>query len=803
MFDELASTTIAPPAEGEKVQNPVAKVFEGPADPNDASNDPKAKHRHHVLMDLLEYEAERQSEERQQMQIDEDYYDHLQWRPEDARELMQRGQAPLVFNEARQTIDWISGTEKRMRKDYKILPREPNDEQGAELKGKLVKYTDDVNLTQWHHSKAFKQAATAGLSWIEEGVNPDPEQEIIYSGMEDWRNVYRDSHSRNIDMNVDARYLFRRRVIDLDYGIALLPRHEAHLRNTAGRMGDDAETDDIWYLGQRLTGASDTEWSTANLAGFGERTAYMARNGYFDYSRRRSVELLECWYKVPERVKVFAGNGLQGKVVNPQDPRHAEAIAQRAPTYEAVKMRMRLMIATKWAPLVDMASPFAHNRFLLTPIYAYRRARDGVAYGPMRGMRDIQDDLNKRRSKALFALSSNRIVMEDGAVEDIEDLRIEAARPDAVIVKRPQRELRFEKPIGDYQGNLELAAQDSQLMRNVGGVTNENLGQDTNAQSGKAIGLKQDQGSLTTGELFDNYLLAKRQAGRLRLSHIEQFWTEQKAIRIVGDRKPIEWIEVNKMDPATGQILNDVTAREADYHVDTQDYRASLAQAALEQMFDLLGKIAAFAPQVVLNVLDLVVESADLKDKEEWVARIRKLNGQRDPSKPPTPEEQKIEQATIDKQMEAEQIATDTAKAQLAELQAKVDVLKSQMSKLDVDAVLGRVEAMYSALQAAQIVATTPGVTPAADEISKSAGAQDMHPGAIPQPPTLAQQVLDATGNTDPMNSATGNPAQPLEAGPMDAAPPSPLDGVQGGIETPTGADNLPPPAADAAIPPQ
>ena len=104
-----------------------------------------------------------------------------------------------------------------------LLPRERDDEAMAEVKTKLIKYTDDVNMTQWHRSRAFRQAVTAGLSWLEEGANRDPESELIYSGWEDWRNVYRDSHSRNIDYNVDARYLFRRRVVDLDYAVALLP----------------------------------------------------------------------------------------------------------------------------------------------------------------------------------------------------------------------------------------------------------------------------------------------------------------------------------------------------------------------------------------------------------------------------------------------------------------------------------------------------------------------------------------------------------------------------------------------------
>ncbi|GHC72682.1 portal protein [Pseudorhodoferax aquiterrae] len=738
---------------------PSPEALNAPEKAGEASEGELVRHRHSTLMSLLEYEAERQAEERLQMQIDEDYYDHLQWRPEDARILMERGQAPLVFNESRQTIDWIAGTEKRMRKDYKILPREPDDEQGAELKTKLVKYTDDVNLTQWHRSKAFKQAATAGLSWLEEGVNRDPEQEIIYSGMEDWRNVYRDSHSRNIDYNVDARYLFRRRVIDLDYATMLLPDSAAHLRNMAGRHEDQDLGDDIWYLGEKLTGASETEWTSAHSV-FGARAAYMSREGYRDNSTRRSVELNECWYKVPERVPVYAEGPLAGRVVNPADPMQAQLAGAGLRTYEAVKFRMRLMIATREAPCLDMASPMRHGRFLLVPIFGYRRARDGLAYGAMRGMRDIQDDLNKRRSKALYALSVNRIVMDEGAVDDPEETRQEAARPDGIIIKKANKALTFEKNMADFQANAELAAQDSQLLRNAGGVTNENLGRDTSAQSGKAIGLKQDQGSLTTSELFDNLLLAIRQAGRLRLSHIEQFWTEQKAIRIAGERKPIEWLEINKLDPATGAIINDITAREADFIVDTQDYRASLAQAALDNMFELLGKIATFAPQVVVSVLDLVVETAELKDKEEWVARIRKLNGQRDPSKPPTPEEQQAEQAAAAKQLEQEQIVTGTAKANLEKLQADIAMTKAKMAEMDVGAVLKRCETLLQAMQAAQIVAMNPGVAPAADEIAKSSGFVDMHEGDVP--------VVDPQGPAEPPLPAIPESPQPE---PVEAAP--------------------------------
>lgn len=768
MFD-IDDTLDTPTGKNASVQD-----LEGPKKSTDASKDDVARHRHTILMELLTYEGERQAEERQQAQYDEDYYDHLQWRPEDARALIERGQAPLVFNQARQTIDWIAGTEKRMRKDYKILPREPNDEQGADLKTKLVKYTDDANLTQWHRSKAFKQAVTAGLSWLEEGINPDPEAELIYAGMEDWRNVFRDSHSRNLDLNVDGRYLFRRRIIDLDYAVALLPKHKEHLKAMAGKTGDD-QGGDVWYLGEKLTGASETEWGAGrDMASFGARAAYMGREGYFDSSRRKSVELLECWYKVPSLVPVFAQGQLTGRAVNQNDPSHAQAMQQGAQTYNAVKMRMRVMICTTDAPMEDAPSPFRHNRFLLVPVWGYRRARDGMTYGSMRGMRDIQDDLNKRRSKALFALSSNRMTMEENAVDDYEEARLEAARPDMMLIIKPGKKVTFEKPMNDFQGNMEMAEQDSQLLRDVGGVTNENLGRDTRAISGIAIQRKQDQGSITTSELFDNYLMAINQAGRLRLSHIEQFWTEEKAVRIVGERRPIEWLEINKFDPATGQILNDVTAREADFIVDTQDYRTTLAQGQLDQLFELLGKIAQFAPQVVMNVLDLVVETADIKDKEEWVSRIRKLNGQRDPSKPPTPEEQATEKATIDKQMKAEAMQEKAVEAGVDEILAKISKLKSETEKLDTGAVLARVESMFAALQAAQIVATIPQVTPVADEIAASAGLQDMHQGDIPVPAQMQQ--VDATPPPPqemPPQVAPGAPQEPTQTAPTgpDGAP--------------------------------
>ena len=567
------------------------------------------RRRHSTLIQCLRDERDLQLEERTQMAIDHDYYDHLQWREEDAAVLIERGQAPLVFNEARQSIDWVCGIQRRQRTDDAVLPREKNDEKSAEIKSKYFKFVSDTNLAPWHESQAYKSAVIGGLGWLEEGINTNPGEHKIYSGSEDWRNVYRDSRSRQFDQK-DARFQFRHKRIDLDYAIALLPQAKAHLIQHAGQY-DERMQDDLWYLGERLTGSTDLTGSNGYLPSqFGERSAYIGGSQNMDHGRRLSVDMIEAWYRVPETVQVFGNGPLRGKEYNPKDAGHQQLESDRWKLYQAVTMRMRVMVCTESAPLWDGKSPFRHQNFLLVPVWGYRRGRDGQCYGLMRGMRDINDDINKRASKALYAASSNRMTFEAGTFEDIEEARREAARPDMALSVKRLDAVRFEKPMADMQMNMELLSFDREMLRNTGGVTDPNLGRGQSGQSGKAIGLLQDQGSLTTSDFPENLRLAKQMAGRLRLSHIEQFVTEQEVVRIVGDSSPIEWITINETQP-DGTILNDIASNEADYIIGEINHRETFAQAAMESMMELLGKIATYAPQVVMNCLLYTSDAAD------------------------------------------------------------------------------------------------------------------------------------------------------------------------------------------------
>lgn len=753
-------------AEAREAEAEPTMLFEEDPKRGQSSPEEEVRHRHDVLMENLEDERERQNEERMQAAMDEDFYDHLQWRQEDALVLMNRGQAPLVFNESRQTIDWIAGTQKRMRKDYKILGREEKDQQGAPVITQVVKYTDDANLTEWHVSRGFKQAALSGLSWLEEGVNPEPGEELIYSGSEDWRNVYRDSRSRMFDLK-NARYLFRRKVIDLDYALALFPKKAEPLRQEAAAV-DTVDDTDIWYLGERLTGASDMQGANGLPMAWRDRSMVIG-NDYTDKGRRQSVAMLECYYRVPKTVEVWDDGPLVGQVFNEFDRGHVQLKQDKWPCYQTVKLVMRTMIATEAHPLWDGLSPFRHGRFPLIPIWGYRRYRDGMAYGVMRGMRDLQEDSNKRASKAQWLLASNQIITPKGAFDDIETVREEAAAADGIIeydstqtgVHKPE----FVVKTADIQTNLLMMDRNLQAMRDIGGVTNENLGRDTNAQSGVAIERKQDQGSLTTSELPDNLLLARKLAGQQRLSNIKQFMTRERVIRVVGEGQPVDWLPINKPDPQNpNAYLNDIAEITCDYIVAEQDYRESYVRAATAEMFELLGQIATFAPQVVLSVLDLAVDGSEVRNKDEWVARIREINGQRDPTKKMTPQEEAQKFAQQQKQMLADKLQMDTLQAQLAKLQAEVE-------KLSTDAMAKRTDSLMAALQAAQLVATQPMIAPVADEISQAAGFVPQNTaGPELQAPAQALPVPQADPNAPPAGAQPpmGMPSEPDQAAGVD-----------------------------------
>lgn len=633
---------------------------------------------HGKLTDWFDSEWRRQAPNRFQQALDEDFYDGMQWSEEDAAALIERGQAPLVFNEIKPTMDWIIGTERRTRVDYKILPREKDDEGSANIKTKLMKYVSDCNKIPWARSAAFADAIKAGVGWIEVGIRSDGEGEPLYYRCENWRNTLYDSHSTERDYS-DARYFFRWKWIDADIAKAIFADRAALIEGSiqsALTISNDDE--DSWYMNQRVTPGGE------DYAGVGSnRSAGYSGSTSFSEGRER-VKIKEGWYKMPAVVPTMRGDpSLAGRPFDQSNPLHVQAANEgRIEIYQRSCMQTRLALFTDDGLLADMVSPYHHNKIPFIPVWCYRRKRDNAPYGAIRQIRDPQEDLNKRGSKALYILSTNQVIMDKGAVDDVEELRQEVARPDAVIVKNQGKSIEINRDVQLAEEHLKLMDRDSGAIRQVSGVTDENLGRSSNATSGKAILARQDQGGTVTTEIFDNLRLAFQLSGEMQLSLIEQFYNQEKVVRLTNERGVSTWDTINQSDPATGKMMNSITASQADFIVSEQDYRSSLRQAMFESLFDVTTKLAAMDPSIAMNMLDLVIDMADLPNKDELVARIRSLNGQRDPNEKLSPEEEQALQAQQQEQAKVKALQDQSQQLLLEEQAAKVEEIKATVAQI-------------------------------------------------------------------------------------------------------------------------
>jgi len=689
------------------------------------------RERHTKKRDWFLAEASRQASNRMMMAKSESFYDGNQWTHEDAETVRGRGQNPIVYNEVKPTIDWLIGTERKTRVDFFVTAEAPGEQatEDASNKTKLLKYLDDSNRAQFERSYAFEDAAKAGVGWIEVGLRGDKSGVPIFIGAESWRNILWDSQATKRDLS-DARYLFRIKVVDLDVAEAIFPDKKEQLAQCV-QTGDDAEVFRSWLGGSGLIAGLDTfSRDDPNLD-------YMTAKPVDLFNARERVMLIECWSREP-----FANT--EPGPFGIADP---------------VTFKIACSVMTEKDMLIEVWSPFKHDRFPFIPVWAYRNRRTGLPYSPILPLIGPQEAKNHRMSRSLYEASANQVWMEEDAfnpeVMDIDELRQELDAPDGTAIfargALAGNKVRDRDNRGKAQFQMQLAEQDTNAIRMMAGVNGENRGLDTNSISGKAVLAKQEQGSLLTMELFDNTLFARQMEGEMTLSLAEQFITEKITVRNATDVGKYDYTTLN--DPQDdGTYLNDITQRRAIFVVGEQAWKQSFAEAAFESLMQVMTQLAAAAPQMVMQMLDVVFEMhPNLPKKETLLQRIRQVNGQSGSDGKMTPEQQAA------KQQQA-QMAKAQFDSQMAKLQADIREAQAKGEKLEADAMAKRLEGLYLSAQAAQVLAMAPQITPIADELLKSVGFKDQSGTGVIDPSVIPQQS-EPSPQVPPMQQMDGGMA--------------------------------------------
>jgi hypothetical protein len=191
-----------------------------------------------------------------------------------------------------------------------------------------------------------------------------------------------------------------------------------------------------------------------------------------------------------------------------------------------------------------------------------------------------------------------------------------------------------------------------------------------------AIASLVEQGSTTLAELNDNYRYGRRLVGEHLLALIRQDIGREQTEVAVGVQKPDKTKMISLNMPVKDDFNNTVISNDV-YRSKTQvaldDIQATAGYRA--QVSNRLFELASSLPDdVKVAVLDIVVDSTDIPQREEMVKRIRKVTGTGVNPDDMTEEERAA--------MEQQQAVDDERKAlELEELRQKVANLRSAATK--------------------------------------------------------------------------------------------------------------------------
>ena len=231
--------------------------------------------------------------------------------------------------------------------------------------------------------------------------------------------------------------------------------------------------------------------------------------------------------------------------------------------------------------------------------------QDGDRYSFVRNFKGPQDALNQGKSKMLALANSRRLILEKGAVDDVDTARREAARHDGVIEVNPNKkfEINDSKPeiavFGSFTDDAKkemdgFANADLAAMGGPGGITNI---------SGKAIELLRQPGMAELGPFVLAYRSWKLDIYRGIWNAVQKHWTGERWIRVNSNEKLAQFIQLNGVDVdewGRSVMVNAVGALDVDIVLDQGPDLISM----MEDTYDMLKGQApgTFPPQVLIEM---------------------------------------------------------------------------------------------------------------------------------------------------------------------------------------------------------
>src|ERR1035437_8569941 len=263
--------------------------------------------------------------------------------------------------------------------------------------------------------------------------------------------------------------------------------------------------------------------------------------------------------------------------------------------------------------------------------------RRGVTRGIIEDLIDPQREKNKKRSVLTDILNRNANsgwIYEDQSLdaEQEQNLRDYGSAP-GINVKWKRSKPDSERPAriepGNYPVGLdkleEKAAED---LHEISGINQSALGQLDTVQSGRAIDARQQQAVLSIQMYSDNFARSKKLQGRNCLSLYQNFYTEPRIYRVMGEDSTLTQYCINQaqtVGDSPVKRLNDINVGKYSVTVDEVPISATFKQAQFEETMMIVEKLGPLGAALAQANPQLIINQSSLPRKQEWIKALQQL----------------------------------------------------------------------------------------------------------------------------------------------------------------------------------
>ncbi len=489
------------------------------------------------------------------------FYRGAQWDQEDIDLNKSVGVPSLTINLIKPSVNFLAGTQKKIRKDIKIFPVKGATHLDANIITTLIKHLMDKSNAQQLISEDYRDGAITGKGWLKASIDKTYDIEngdILIEKLNSF-NIFEDSNPTEYDLNISGKFIIEIRWEDQDKLMKQFPKKKDQLKSVKPDSSTASDESLIKYL------SSDNK--TPTFESSDDQLRIVSRDKY-------KFRVIECWTKTYEKRKHWIDkiNFTDKIITTKEDIKIAEKATEnnkRFSIIENVDAILWKIVIVNNILLEKIKEPFKveddkdldlQPSVNLFPYFRYSfDFTNGRSEGIVDGLIDAQQETNKLKSQELHIMNTTAnsgYTYEDGSIsKDMEkELEEQGARTGLHIkynkgfqppAKIPPNPL----PVG-HQFLLEQAHRD---IEDISGINKSSKGITQSQESGKLNQLRTAEALTINNTSFDNLDYTMKLLGNFlhELIRSTNVYSKEEIENILDDE---DLVDIKSMEKASKKV---------------------------------------------------------------------------------------------------------------------------------------------------------------------------------------------------------------------------------------------------------